>query len=157
MRLIRLTFVLSVLTVCVAAAQATDHQVGTWKLNAAKSKFADASMAPKSAVTTITAAPGGGVKVSVANTNTDGSPVKYSFTAKYDGKDYPVMGDPNRDTVAYTKKDEYTFEVVSKLKGNVTSRATVAYSKDGKTRTITVSGTNAQGQAGTNVQVYERQ
>jgi hypothetical protein len=157
MRLFRVTFVLAVLAVCAAAAQTVgDKQVGVWKLNVAKSKLADPSMAPKSAVTTIEAVEGG-VKVSVNNTESDGKAVRYSFTAKYDGKDYPVKGDPTRDSVAITKKDDYTFEVTSKMMGKVTSTATVVYSKDGMTRTVTVTGTNAQGQKGTNVQVYDRQ
>jgi len=56
MRKFLTTSVLVAFAVCVVAAQAKDPQVGTWKLNAAKSKFADASMAPKTAVTTIEAA-----------------------------------------------------------------------------------------------------
>ena len=157
MRQFRMTFVLATLIVCVAAAQSTaDHQVGTWKLNVAKSKLADPTMAPKSAVTTIEAV-AGGVKVSVNNVLSDGTKVQYSFTAKYDGKETPVKGDPTRDSVAITKKDDYTFRFVSKLKGAVTSDATVVYSKDGKTRTVTVTGTNEKGQSGTNVQVYDRQ
>jgi uncharacterized protein YcfL len=157
MRQMRMTFILAALAVCVVAAQSTaDHQVGTWKLNVAKSKLADPTMAPKSAVTTIEAT-AGGVKVSVNNVQADGTKVQYSFTAKYDGKEYPVKGDPSRDSVAITKKDDYTFQFVSKLKGATTSDATVVYSKDGKTRTVTVTGTNEKGQTGTNVQVYDRQ
>ena len=158
MRVNRLVFL--VLT-CVAAASvamfAADPNIGTWKLNVAKSKFADASMAPKSAVTKIEAAAGGAVNVTVDNVGTDGRQVHYTYTAKYDGKDYPVKGDENRDSISITKKDDYTYTVVSKKAGKVTSTATVTYSKDGKTRTVTVSGTNAQGQSGTNVQVYDRQ
>jgi hypothetical protein len=148
-----MTFVLATSVATFAA----DSQIGTWKLNIAKSKFSDAGMAPKSGMTKIAAAAGGGITVTVDNVGSDGKAVHYTFTAKYDGKDYPVKGDPNRDMVSYTKKDDYTFEATSKLAGKVTSTATITYSKDGKTRTVTVSGTNAQGQSGTNVQVYDRQ
>jgi hypothetical protein len=158
MRANRLVLLVVVSVVAASVAMfAADPNIGTWKLNIAKSKFADASMAPKSAQTKIEAAAGGGVTVTVDNVGADGKPVHYSYTAKYDGKDYPVKGDPNRDSIAITKKDDYNYTVVSKLAGKVTSTASVAYSKDGKTRTVTVSGTNAQGQSGTNVQVYDKQ
>lgn len=158
MRVNRLVFLVMA---CVAAASvvmfAADPNIGTWKLNLAKSKFADATMAPKSAVTKIEAAAGGGVTVTVNNVNADGKTVHYTYTAKYDGKDYPVKGDENRDSIAITRKDDFNYTVVSKKAGKITSTATVMYSKDGKTRTVTVSGTNAQGQSGTNVQVYDKQ
>ena len=158
MRVNRLVFLV---IACLAAASvamfAADPSIGTWKLNVAKSKFADASMAPKSATTKIEATADGGVKVTVDNVGSDGKPVHYTYTAKYDGKDYPVKGDSNRDSISITKKDDYTHQITSKLAGKVTSTATVVYSKDGKTRTVTVSGTNAQGQSGTNVQVYDKQ
>ena len=158
MRVNRLVFlVMTFVAVAAAAMFAADPSIGTWKLNIAKSKFADAAMAPKSAMTKIEAAAGGGVTVTVDNVDSTGKKIHYTYTAKYDGKDYPVKGDENRDSIAITKKDDYTYSVVSKKAGKVTSDATVVYSKDGKTRTVTVSGTNSQGQSGTNVQVYDKQ
>lgn len=152
----RWVFVLMTLVLAASVSMlAADSQIGTWKLNIAKSKIMDT--APKSAVTKIEATADGGIRVTVDNVGADGKPVHYSFTAKYDGKDYPVKGDPSRDMVAYTKKDDYTYHAVSKLAGKVTSDATIVYSKDGKTRTVTVTGTGPQGQSGTNVQVYDRQ
>ena len=73
-------------------AQATDTQVGTWKLNVAKSKYSPGP-APKSATTKIEAA-GAGTKVIVDQTLADGATRHYEFTANYDGKDSPVVGKP---------------------------------------------------------------
>ena len=64
-------------------AQSADPLVGKWKLNVAKSKGA------KSGSTTIEAA-GKGVKFSVDYVSADGTAGPWEFTAKFDGKDYPV-------------------------------------------------------------------
>jgi hypothetical protein len=136
---------------------AADSQVGTWKLNLAKSTYVPANLAPKSSTTKIEATADGGIKVTVDGVDADSKTVHYTFTAKYDGKDYPVTGDANRDTVSYTRIDANTVTSTSKKAGKVTTTAKAVYSADGKTRTLTVTGTNAQGQKVTNTQVYDKQ
>src|SRR5438046_1566955 len=80
--------------ICFAA----DPQLGTWKLNEAKSKFGAGS--PKF-TTVIYEASGDSVKITVDGTDGDGKPVHTEWTGKYDGKDYAVTGDPNTDTRSY--------------------------------------------------------
>src|SRR5436309_2892060 len=83
-------------------AQATDSQVGNWKLNVAKSKYSPGP-APKAATTKIEAV-GAGTKVIVDQTLADGTTRHYEFTANYDGKDSPVVGNnPDADMVARTR------------------------------------------------------
>src|SRR5215470_7824084 len=82
-------------TVCFAAA---DPQIGTWKLNEAKSKIAAGS--PKF-TTVVYEAAGDSVKVTVDGTGSDGKPAHNEWTGKFDGKDYPVTGDSNSDTRSY--------------------------------------------------------
>src|SRR6476619_3818178 len=80
----------------MALAQASDPLVGTWKLNAAKSK----GTGVKSGTTKVEKE-GDGVKMTAELTREDGTVNKWSFTAKYDGKDNPVTGNsPYGDTVA---------------------------------------------------------
>ena len=86
-----------------------------------------------------------------------GKPVHIEWLSKIDGKEYPVRGDVNSDMRSYRKVDEYTFAQVNRKNGEVTTTVTIVYSRDGKTRTNTVTGTNAQGQKVNNTQVYERQ
>jgi hypothetical protein len=137
-------------------AQATDSQVGTWKLNVAKSKYSPGP-APKSASTKIEAA-GTGTKVIVDQTLADDTTRHYEFTANYDGKDSPMIGNnPDADMVARTRINANTIQTVNKKGGKVTTTQTSTVSADGKTRTVTTKGVNAAGQTVNNVAVYEKQ
>ena len=138
-----------------AAFAQSDPQVGVWKLNIAKSKYSPGP-APKSGTTRIEAA-GAGAKVTVDQELADGTKRHWEFTANYDGKDSPVTGNPDADTVARTRIDASTVQTVSKKAGKVTTTQTSAVSSDGKTRTVTTKGVNASGQQVNNVAVYERQ
>src|ERR1700730_8758206 len=140
----------------VGFAQSNNPQVGTWKANIAKSKFT-AGPALKSGTTKIEAA-GAGVKYTVDNVSADGSKNHWEFTANYDGKDTPVTGNsPYGDVVALTRVDANTTRMVNKKDGKVTATITSVVSSDGKTRTVTIKGTNVMGQAVDGVTVYERQ
>ncbi len=146
---------LSALLVGAAFAQ-SDPQVGVWKINLAKSKYAPGP-APKSATTTIVAA-GAGAKVTVDQVMADGAKRHYEFTANYDGKDSPVVGNnPDADMVARTRVNANTIQTISKKGGKVTTTQTSAVSSDGKTRTVATKGVNASGQQVNNVAVYEKQ
>jgi hypothetical protein len=137
-------------------AQAPDPQVGTWKLNLAKSKYSPGP-APTSATTQIEAA-GAGTKVVVDQSPADGVIRHWEFTANYDGKDVPVTGNnPDADMIARTRVDASTVKSISKKGGNVTTTQTSAVSSDGKTRTVTTTGTNGAGQTVNNVAVYDKQ
>jgi hypothetical protein len=137
-------------------AQTTDSQVGNWKLNLAKSKYSPGP-APKSATTKIEAV-GAGTKVIVDQMLADGTTRHYEFTANYDGKDNPVIGNnPDADIIARTRINANTIQSVSKKSGKVTTTQTSTVSADGKTRTVTTKGVNAAGQTVNNVAVYEKQ
>ena len=88
-----------------AAVIAADLNMGTWKLNEAKSKLGAGS--PKNN-TVVYEAAGDNVKVTVDGTDADGKPVHHEWTGKFDGKDYPVKGDPTSDMRSYTKVDDHT-------------------------------------------------
>jgi hypothetical protein len=145
---------LSLFLVGSAFAQ-SDPQVGVWKLNVAKSKYSPGPV-PKSATTTIEAV-GAGTKVVVDQTMADGTARHWEFTANYDGKDSPVTGNPDVDTVARTRLNGTTVQTISKKAGKVVTTQTSAVSSDGKTRTVTTKGVNASGQQIHNVAIYEKQ
>src|SRR5260370_27690397 len=87
----RALFVLSLLVLSSVPLLAQDNPfVGPWKLNLAKSKF-EPGPAPKSQTRTVVAQ-GDGAKYTFDGVAADGTPFSYSFTVKYDGKDYPVTG-----------------------------------------------------------------
>jgi hypothetical protein len=136
-------------------AHAADKQVGTWKLNVAKSKYSPGP-APKEGTLKVESEPNG-LKITIHGTDAEGKPVHMEFSPKYDGKDVPVTGMPGTDTISMKKIDDYTIEAVSKKAGKplVTTRTVV--SKDDKTRTTTQKGTNAKGEKVNNTIVYDKQ
>ena len=102
----------SAILIAPAFAQ-VDSQVGIWKLNVAKSKYSPGP-APTSATTTIEAA-GMGTKVSVDQTQTDGTTNKWGFTGNYDGKDSPTTGNnPDADMIARTRINANTIQTIAK-------------------------------------------
>jgi len=142
-------------TLAGAALASTDPQVGSWKLNLAKSKYAPGP-APTAATTMIEAA-GAGTKVVVDQTMADGAARHWEFTANYDGKDSPVTGNPDADMVSRTLVNPNTVETITKKDGKVISTQRSVVSKDGKTRTVTTKGLNAKGETMNNVAVYDKQ
>ena len=155
------TFVLLAITVAVSAlvlaniGQAADNQAGTWKLNVAKSKFSPGP-APKDATLTIESQ-ADGLKFTNHVTDAEGKTVHMELSPKYDGKDYPMTGNPAADMISMKKIDDNTIETVSKKGGKFMITVRSVVSKDGKTRTSTYKGTNAKGQKVDNTLVYDRQ
>jgi len=128
--------------------------MGTWKLNEAKSKFGPA--APKNTRVVYEAA-GDNVKVTVEGTDSDGKPTHNEWTGKFDGNDYPVTGDPNSDARSYQKVNDRTLTFTAKKNGKVTVTGRVVVSADGKSRTVTVSGTDPKGNKVSSTAVYAKQ
>jgi hypothetical protein len=126
----------------LAQAQSSDRLAGTWQLNVAKSNY-QGGAPPKTQTTTLHAMDGGIHEV-VERVNADGTTTKWDVMVKYDGRDHPVKGDPSRDTVAMTKIDQNTVEVVNKKAGAVVSRMRIVVAADGKSRTNTVMDPSAQ-------------
>jgi hypothetical protein len=151
-----------VLLVSVGVSAQNGPLVGTWKLNLAKSKYSPGPP-PKSGTTKITAV-AGGINLVADGVDDKGQATRASYTAKFDGKDYPekatIGGKPNpnnADAIAWKKIDDYTYESTAKLKGQVMTTTHYVISRDGKTRTNTVTGKDAQGQTVNNTLVYEKQ
>lgn len=132
----------------------TDPHAGTWVLNLEKSKYAPGT-APKSQ-TSVFAADAKGIKV-VTNAVTASGPSKTEYTATFDGKDHPVKGNADWDTTAIKRVDARTIEFTRKKGGKVVQTARSVVAADGKTRTVTVTGVNAQGQKVNTVALYTKQ
>jgi hypothetical protein len=145
------------LAVCFMAAAvgfASDANMGTWKLNEAKSKIP--AMAPKNNMVVYEAA-GDSVKVTVDGTGGDGKAFHSEWTGKYDGKDYALTGDPSADMRSYKKVDDHTTDLINKKGGKITATGQIVVSADGKSRTLTVSGTDANGKKVKYAAVYDKQ
>jgi hypothetical protein len=152
----RVKTILMTVAVCLAAGAvcfADDANMGTWKLNEAKSKFA--AGAPKNH-TVVYVAAGDKVKVTVDGVDGAGKPAHNEWTGMFDGKDYAVTGDPSVDTRAYKRVDDRTLEMTIKKDGKVTVTGKIVVSADGKSRTVTTSGTDSMGMKVENTAVYDK-
>jgi hypothetical protein len=131
--------------------------VGTWKLDVTKSKF-DPGPAPKSLTRTVEAQ-GDGVKYTFEGVAGDGSPIAYSFSVQFDGKDNPVSGSApsGADTISAKRVDSHHYVASQKKGGKVLVTSKVAVSKDGKVTTVEATGTTAAGAKTHDVQVYDKQ
>ncbi len=137
-----------------ALCLAADLQMGTWKLNEAKSKLAQ-GMAKNTTV--VYEAAGDNIKVIVDGVDKDGKPAHNEWTGKFDGKDYPVTGDPASDMRSYKKVNEHTMSIVVKKGGKVTLTGRVVVAADGKSRTLTANGSDPSGKPITSIAVYDKQ
>jgi hypothetical protein len=144
------------LTLCFfgAAVCFADPQMGTWKLNEAKSKFAPGVSKNH---TVVYEAAGDDVKITADGKDKDDNATHNEWTGKFDGKDYPITGDPNSDTRSYKKVNDRTLEMTGKKDGKVTVSGRIVVSADGKTRTVTVGGTDADGKKFQNKVVFDKQ
>ena len=131
---------------------ADDPQMGTWKLNEAKSKFAPG--VPKNH-TVVYETAGDNVKITADGTDKDGKSTHNEWTGKFDGKDYAVTGDPTSDMRSYKKISDRVLTFTIKKDGKVTIIGRVIISADGKSRTVFTSDARAKDVK--NRSVFEKQ
>ncbi len=148
--------VLTVLTLFVGLTMcaAQNPHLGTWKLNEAKSKITPGTQ--KNLTVTYEAA-GDNIKATLDGVDAQGKPTHNEWTGKFDGKDYPVTGDPTSDMRSYKKIDDRTLEATAKKDGKVTLTARIVISADGKTRKLTTNSTDASGKKIVNTALYDKQ
>jgi hypothetical protein len=144
---------LAVLSVFLGAQ--ADPALGTWKLNAAKSKYVPGPM-PKSNVITIVTSEAG-YHVTAKGEDAAGKPTSIDYTVTFDGKDSPVKGAPAYDTTSLKRIDANTTEQIRKKEGKSVQTATRKISADGKTMTVTTRGKDESGRTLNTVAVYDRQ
>ncbi len=152
MKMLGTTLALGIMSTAVCFAS---PQVGTWKLNEAKSTLAP-GMAKNDMV--VYEAMGADMRITVDGIGVDGKPTHNVWLGKFDGKDYPVTGDDAiGDARSYKTTDANTLDMIIKNDGKVTATGQIVLSADGKTRTVTLSRTDAQGKKVSNTAVYDRQ
>jgi hypothetical protein len=144
------------LTVFFAAAGmcfAANPFMGTWKLKEAKSKFASGSTKNN---TVVYQAAFFKTKVTVDGIDAKGKAVHSEWTGNFDGKDYPLKGDPDADARSYTKADDHHLNFAEKKGGKVILTGRVAVAADGKSRTVTTWATNSKGKKVRSVAIYDK-
>ena len=153
----RLFLLAALLAISVPVTAQQDAWVGNWKLNLAKSKYEPANLAPKSQDIKQEAV-AGGVKSTVDGVDAQGKRIHTELTTMFDGKPSEVKGAPDANTLrVYKRIDGRTYEYAQTVSGKPTTTVRSVVAADGKTRTVTTSGKNAQGQAINNVALFDRQ
>jgi hypothetical protein len=148
--------VLEIALTLFATNVAADQSSGTWKMNAAKSKY-NPGPAPQS-LTLVIESDENNYKLDATGTDGNGKPLHVQYSAKFDGKDYPATGiEGGADSVSVRRIDANTIETMQKKDGKIVMLILSKVSKDGKTRTSTWSGKNADGKDVHNVVVFDKQ
>ena len=154
-----LTFALATLVMTsTAAAFGADNSLGTWKLNAEKSKYTPGPLPVKS-ITSVREAADNGVKVTNTGERSDGTKIDASYTAKFDGSAASVSGQgAPYDTITLKQVNANKFTYSAK---NSTTKynahGTIEISSDGKTMTFKVKGTDRDGKPMSSELVYDKQ
>jgi hypothetical protein len=148
------SLLVAVAVLSAGTALAGENWVGTWKLNAAKSQ--PGATAIRTQTLTFESTPAG-IKLTAVGTDAAGKPMETGYTSKFDGQDVPWAGNPMADMASPKKVDDNTYENTWKKGGKATVTAKVTVSADGKTLTVTQTGTDAEGKAVHSVAVYDKQ
>jgi hypothetical protein len=136
-----------------AGCFAADAHLGTWKANQAKSKFAPG--AGKTS-TVMYAEKKDQLQVTVDGTDKDGKATHGVWTGKADGKSYKVKGNLAWDAMAYKMVDDHTYDITAMKSGKMAWSGRSTVSKDGKMRTLNMSGTGADGKKFKAKVVYDK-
>jgi hypothetical protein len=153
---VALAFAAIVVFAAGAGTTAADRNIGTWKLNVAKSRF-DPDRKPKNQTLTIEEWGADGVKYTADGADADGRPTHVEFQAKYDGKFVTLTGSPDANALSIKRINANKFESTTQLNGKQMSFMSIVFSEDGKTRTLTQIGKNAVGHDVHNTIVYDKQ
>lgn len=133
---------------------ADNPNMGTWKLNSAKSKI-PAGTAMNTTV--VYSADGDNVRVTTDGVDGKGQPAHSEWVGKFDGKDYPVTGGADGTTRAYKVVNDRKMDLTNKVNGKETLHGTVEVAKDGKSRVVDLEGTSPDGKKTKSKGVYDKQ
>ena len=137
-----------------AACFAANHHMGTWKLNEAKSKV-PAGMGKNRTV--VYTEQGDKIKVTVDGVVKDGKPTHSVWVGKFDGKAYPTKGNLSWSSAAYKVVNDRTNQITTMKDGKVVWSGTITVSPNGKSRTVTMNGTGADGKKFSGKAVYDKE
>src|SRR5947208_30130 len=137
----------------VVACFAANPHMGTWTLNEAKSKI-PAGMGKNTTVTY--AEQKDKIKITVNGVDKDGKPTHSVWVGKWDGKAYPVKGNLPYNSVAYRVVNDQTNDITAMKDGKIGWNGRITVSADGKSRTVTINGTDANGKKFKGKAVYDK-
>ena len=136
-----------------AACFAANPHIGTWKLNEAKSK-----LVPGMGKNTMVAytEQKDNIEVTVDGVDKDGKPTHSVWVGKFDGKAYPAKGNLSWNSAAYKVVNDRTNDITTMKDGKMVWSGRITVSADGKSRTVTINGTGADGKKFSGKAVYDK-
>ncbi len=137
------------------AAAIEDAALGTWRFKPAQSIY-ESGPAPRESKR-VWERVGDKVRFVHTGVSHDGKVFRVQFTARYDGRDYPVEGSSRYNTVSLKLIDAHRVEQTFKKSDVVTVEAVREVSPDGRWMTIIARGRNTQDRTFKNTLVYERE
>jgi hypothetical protein len=138
-----------------AACFAANPHMGTWKLNEAKSKMPEGM--GKNTTVVYSEAKGDKIKVTVDGMDKDGKPTHSVWVGKFDGKAYPSKGNLSWNSAAYKVVNDRTNEITTMKDGKTVWSGKIEVAKDGKSRTVTINGTDEAGKKFKGKAVYDKE
>jgi uncharacterized protein (DUF1501 family) len=147
-------FAVALSFMATAACFAANPHMGTWKLNETKSKIPP-GMGKNTTVTYAEAKDE--VKVTIDGTDKDGKSTHSVWVGKFDGKAYPVKGNLSYNSVAYKMVNDRTNDITAMKDGKTVWTGRITVAADGKSRTVTINGTDADGKKFKGKAVYDKE
>jgi hypothetical protein len=141
--------------IAAGACFAANPQIGTWKLNEAKSKPVPGMGKNTSVV--YAEEKDKKIKVTVDGVDKDGKPTHSVWVGKFDGKAYPVKGNLPYNSVAYKMVNDRTNDITTWKDGKMAWSGKITVAADGKSRTVTVNGTDEKGKKFSGKAVYDKE
>jgi hypothetical protein len=145
---------LALLFMAAGACFAANAHLGTWKLNEAKSKLQPGMGKNHTVVYTEQKDK---IKVTVDGVDKDGKPTHGVWVGKFDGKAYPSKGNLSWNSASYKTVNDRTNEITTMKDGKVVWTGKITVAADGKSRTVTINGTDEKGKKFTSKAVYDKE
>ena len=155
MRKNRTLLVGALLLTATAATFAANPLIGTWKLNEDKSKFAPG--ASKNTIVTYAPAKGDMIRCAVDGVDKNAKAIHWTWVGKFDGQPYKIKGSPSFDTLTYKPVNDRTNKTTAMKDGKMVMTGTITVAKDGKSRGVILTGTDAKGKKFTDTTYYDKQ
>jgi hypothetical protein len=132
---------------------AANPHIGTWKLNEAKSKM-PAGMGKNTTVSYLEQKDK--IKITVDGVDKNGKPTHSVWVGKFDGKAYPVKGNLPYNSVAYRVVNDRTNDITAMKDGKMIWNGRITVAANGKSRTVTINATDANGKKVSGKAVYNK-
>ena len=136
-----------------AGCFAANPHLGTWKLNEAKSTTTPETGKNNTVVYTEMKDK---IKVTVDGVDKDGKPTHSVWVGKFDGKAYPLKGNLTYNSVAYKVVNDRTNDITTMKDGKMAWSGKITVAADGKSRTVTINGTDEKGKKFSSKSVYDK-